>query len=397
MNPSATRSVVALSAAVLLIGALAAVAPRTAGATAPGVDGKLVYELDQVLYTVAPDGTGNRQLTSDGYYANDPAWSPDGTRVAFSYGGGSGGYGIWVINGDGSRARQVTEDPSGVAAGDGEPTWSPDGNKIAFVRQTDPSGGSDDLDLMVMDVDGTGVTNLTASLGEPVKDPEWSPDGSAIAFSNGFEIFVIPAIGGTAVNLTPETSEGEANPTWSPDGTKIAFQVNRLQIDVMSPNGSGRTTLVPDAGDVWEMSWSPDGTRIGFINRAPDMELWTAGADGSSPMSLGIATDTAMDWQPLMTEHDRSVTLKLKKHLKASGKVKASDAFDACLSSVTVEIQRRKGSKWKTVKTTQTRANGSYRAKLRDRRGKYRAVAPSLAVDIHTCGKAVSPSRKHKH
>lgn len=93
------------------------------------------------------------------------------------------------------------------------------------------------------------------------------------------------------------------------------------------------------------------------------------------------------------TTHDRSVTLSLRGHLVARGSV--DSAFDGCESNVPVKIQRRKGG-WKTVANVDTNAAGRFRAEIRDRTGRYRALAP--AVDLgpnDVCAKAKSPRVRH--
>ena len=99
------------------------------------------------------------------------------------------------------------------------------------------------------------------------------------------------------------------------------------------------------------------------------------------------------------TLHSRSVTLSLRKHLVARGMVTVGDAFTACVSGVPVKIQRRKSGNWKTVGTTTTSASGSYKKKVKDREGKYRAKAPRVVLNngVDVCSADTSPARKHNH
>ena len=95
------------------------------------------------------------------------------------------------------------------------------------------------------------------------------------------------------------------------------------------------------------------------------------------------------------TDHGRTVTLSLRRHLVARGAV-ASD-FDACESGVTVKIQRRKGS-WKTVERVSTNSDGRYRAELGDRTGRYRALVPAEQPGPNDrCLKARSSIVRHRH
>jgi hypothetical protein len=99
------------------------------------------------------------------------------------------------------------------------------------------------------------------------------------------------------------------------------------------------------------------------------------------------------------TVHSRSVTLKLKKHLRAKGAVSVSDAFTACVASVPVKIQRKTSGGWKSVGTATTSASGSYSKKIKDKEGRYRAKAPKVILNngADICKGATSPSRKHHH
>jgi hypothetical protein len=98
------------------------------------------------------------------------------------------------------------------------------------------------------------------------------------------------------------------------------------------------------------------------------------------------------------TTHARTITLALKKHLVAKGKVSVADTTTACVSSVPVKIQRHKSGHWKTVGSTTTTSTGSYKKRIKDKPGKYRAKAPKVSLNNNAddCLKAVSPSRKNK-
>jgi Tol biopolymer transport system component len=161
---------------------------------------------------------GQRWFLVNGLQA---AWSPDGSKVAFSsvYGGewvnGITPYDIFTINADGSGLTRLTTDPRE----DVQPAWSPDGSKITFssLRIGPRSSG---YEIYTMNADGSNQVQLTEKGGT---DPTWSPDGSTIAFTKGIdggsnlEIYSIGVDGSNEANLTNSPwSIREMQPAWMP-------------------------------------------------------------------------------------------------------------------------------------------------------------------------------------
>jgi hypothetical protein len=131
------------------------------------------------IFVMNADGSGQVNLTADvppNAFLSTPAWSPDGTRIAYGSSitdGASTRNGIWVMNADGSNKREITSTLTGF---DGMPSWSPDGKHIVFVRYF---GGEGDLALVEL---ATGTVTRLPVPGLQVR-PAWSPDGRFIAFS----------------------------------------------------------------------------------------------------------------------------------------------------------------------------------------------------------------------
>jgi hypothetical protein len=99
-------------------------------------------------------------------------------------------------------------------------------------------------------------------------------------------------------------------------------------------------------------------------------------------------------------QHARSISLSLSGKLKAKGKVKSTEdpAFTDCVSGVPVKIQRKTKSGWKNVGSTTTSDTGSYAKKVKNKAGKYRAIAKKVSLGdpvTDVCTKATSPTRKH--
>jgi Tol biopolymer transport system component len=161
---------------------------------------------------------------------------------------------IFAMNADGSAQTQLTFN----SAFDAHPAWSPDGTKIAFSSTRDG-----DFEVLVMNADGSGQTQLTFNSADDAL-PNWSPEGTKIAFSssrNGDdEIFVMNADGSTQTQLTSNDAH-DFDPAWSPDGTKIAFVSLRSpfndDIFVMNVDGTGEQQLTSSPDDDFLPDWQP--------------------------------------------------------------------------------------------------------------------------------------------
>ncbi len=204
--------------------------------------------------------------------SEEPARSPDGTKVAFTS-HRDRDVEIYVLDAGGGDPVNLTRHP---AAADRSPAWSPDGRRIAFVSNR--SGGRLGH-LFVMDADGGGVEQLTE---EPQASwafwPTWSPDGSVITCVAGQGtvegIFAVDMASGGMRLLSPEGQlAGESS--WSPDGARIAYTAldttsDSSHIWTMEADGGGARQLT--SGEVWDRTptWSPDGSRIAFARQTPE-------------------------------------------------------------------------------------------------------------------------------
>jgi WD40-like Beta Propeller Repeat len=266
------------------------------------------------LFTTNPDGTGLTKLPSvpgD----TDPAWSPDGSKIAFVR-FREGGAGIWVVNADGTGTRRVTDGGPDVDGTDLGPAWSPDGSRIAFAREGRPAkAATGNTDIYVVNADGTDVVRLT---DDPMMEyaPTWSPDGSRIAFvaydlaaggnpPSPLRLYVMNADGTDMKALGPENVDG---PSWSPDGTEIAFVDTEMgSIMAIHPDGTALRRIV-DVAElvggvhlVYGVTWSPDGTQIAFMAGpdSTDTHIYVVSRDGSDVRQVtdGPAPDAEPAWQ----------------------------------------------------------------------------------------------------
>lgn len=227
-------------------------------------DGKAIAFLsdrtgDNEIYWMHANGTGQTRLTFDPGDDENPTWSPDGSKIAF-ISNRDGDYEIYVMNSDGSGVTQLTFN----ALVDIRPAWSPDGSRIAFARGTD-FGSS--LEIWIMNADGTDATQLTFN-GYQEAQVEWSPDGSKILFRREYplgsgwaELLTMNPNGTGETNVTNTASVYEGEGDFSPDGASIVFNSNEsdasFDIYVMNADGSGRRRLTNSSGQDSDLDWQP--------------------------------------------------------------------------------------------------------------------------------------------
>lgn len=207
------------------------------------------------------DGSGIRDLKVQG---NEPALSPDGSRIVFSHARGNDYPQIFVVNADGKELKQLTSFTDRVVA---DPTWSPDGKKIAFEVFRTPQPRRDP-DLYLMDAHGSTPVKIV----EGGATPSFSPDGTRLVFvsrrDGNFEIYSVKSDGSDVRRLTNHPAE-DSNPSWSPDGATIAFvsdrEGERHAIYVMNPDGSELQRLAfSKRQEFCFPAWTPDSKSVLF-------------------------------------------------------------------------------------------------------------------------------------
>lgn len=206
------------------------------------------------IWTMNADGSDSIALTRDEDPDFDPAWSPDGSEIAFRT-LRAGTYHISVVDVDDPRnIRQLVS-----MATAGYPTWAPDGSRIAFEARC-----GDDSGIYIVGRHGSGLVSLTCGRVHQA-EPAWSPDGSWIAvrgLGDGQSAIDLLAVDGGA--RTRLTHEGlyEGAPCWSPDGSWIAYQrAGPHELNAIRVDGS-ETRRISDEGG--SPAWSPDGSRTAF-------------------------------------------------------------------------------------------------------------------------------------
>jgi serine/threonine protein kinase len=247
------------------------------------------------IFSANINGDTPIRLTTSSLNETGPAYSPDGSQIAYYAYRGEGSADIWVMNADGSNARNLTNSN----ANERVVCWSPDGKKLAYHSN---AGG--DYDIYIYDLETGQSQQLTTS---PYDDlgPSWSPDGSRIAFhsneKNDFnEIFIINT-DGTGRQQVSDGQWSAAFPDWKPNGSTLVFHAivgNVYEIFTIQPDGSGLQDIFAAPNNERHPDWSPDGRAllymVGAIN-APSIYLTDLLSGETRPIVSG---GQFPDWKP---------------------------------------------------------------------------------------------------
>jgi serine/threonine protein kinase/Tol biopolymer transport system component len=267
------------------------------------------------LYLVNADGTDLKQLTIMERGACQPSWSPDGLQLVFIspclgradffetiYNESS----LYTINADGSGLKQLTAAPGS----DFEPAWSPDGTRIAFTSVRGGFRQIYSLDVETLDV--TLLTNTTSAIES--SQASWSPDGTKIAYMvrrvGAYQIWSMNENGQEAIQLAHSGQElWDYLPNWSPDGRTVIFNQRRpgafrpwlMQIDYedlsLDPRRLNFVTPIED------ISFSPDGYWLAFegMDSEGNREIYfmTVAGSGRTRLTNDPKIDFDPAWRPL--------------------------------------------------------------------------------------------------
>lgn len=277
-----------LLATLVLIG----MAAPAADAAFPGERGRIAFSAGtprhvQVMHF---NGTDVTELVP----GSSPAYSPDGTRIAFVR-GSEDSREIFLMNANGSGVAQLTDNNRADFA----PAFSPDGSKIAFASNRAGAQGSDPS-IWMMDSDGSDAMQLTSGEDD---DPSFFPDGATIAFTRGTvadrNIRVVGADGTGEAGLVTSPLHFDAAPTVSPDGTRVAHR-RGSEIRVMDADGGNASIIgtAPSGTLSNRPAFSPHGggVQLAFESNRDGRAIWRMNADGSNEVRLADGIEP--DWGP---------------------------------------------------------------------------------------------------
>jgi Tol biopolymer transport system component len=297
---------------------LAACAPSASAAPLTG-NGRIAFtdfaKGHFSIYSMRTDGTDRRRL-SDARVDAGASWAPDGKHLVFRR--QRAPFDLMVMQADGLDEHRVAK----TRMRETQPAWSPDGTRIAFVRQLPKATRSDVCIFDFRDRHVRCVTRSNAAFTSVAK-PTWSPDMKRIAFAASSQgrskgIYVIN-IDRTGLRRLTRGRALDSSPAWSSDGVHIAFSSARApsliplnlgeELYVMNADGSHRTRLTRNGTFDGFPAWAPDGRRIAFsrfattaVGSPVTLDIFTMDANGGDVQRVtatASAHESEPTWQPV--------------------------------------------------------------------------------------------------
>ncbi len=293
-----------IAIALTLAGAL------PAHATLPGENGLIAFQVEgdhgNRIYTVEPDGSDLKLVTTGSADAQSPDWSPDGEWIVFT----KNSCKIALVHPDGTDLHRIDPAPGGCES---DATFTPDGQHLIFERQTDATG--DDA-IWFMDLDGSNHRRIGSGGNGEAHTPEISPDGSTVSFlsfaKGGLSaIYGIDINGGSSWQMTPTLWGMTFKHDWSPDRSRLVVSDNAENPD----RTVNLLTIRTDGEDIRYLThyasadqralagtYSPDGRWIVYRHEHGDRSALVIvrpnGTDRHTLLPLSSFRPRFIDWGP---------------------------------------------------------------------------------------------------
>jgi Tol biopolymer transport system component len=239
------------------------------------------------------------QITFETSYEGQPAWSPDGSKIAF-VSDRDGKPEIYLMDVDGSNQNRLTHSETGAKL----PVWFPNGEKIAYISFSKYSPSLKTLNII--DINNGSVVELEKA--SMLEGHSFSPDGNYIVVSgcSGWDVCT-PQIYKINLNTNERTFLGEGiEPTWSPDGSEIAFASyidENWDIYIIDANGTQKSRLTSQSTVEKFPAWSPDENYMAFCSKSREggnFNIYTTPLTGRgrNRITESLADDVFPTWSP---------------------------------------------------------------------------------------------------
>lgn len=269
------------------------------------------------IFSMDPDGSGVRRLTTNPETDRQPDWSTTGRDIAYSLRkpGSSTNFEVSRMTAVGTHHRQLTTTPDGQSST--QPSWRPDGKGIVFRRS-----GPTRRDGSIWQIGLRGAHPALRFLPpfNPLY-PSWSPDMKRVLFAaitspdgdTDRGIFTMEGSGGRVTTLFDVPGASDSAPAWSPDGRQIAFESNAdvdggnpegdMEIWTMRADGSNRRQLTRNTAHDEGPAWSPDRRLLAYTsgpdNRHGDIHVMTVRGRELRTLTSFAGADESPDWQTI--------------------------------------------------------------------------------------------------
>lgn len=318
--------------AVLLVALAALLAlPAAASAVLSGANGRIAYvsgrggtDAQAKVYLRIASGSfgfglNTGPITGGSEQHRHPTWSPDRTKIAYARGDASCNpkkCDIYVL--DLTNPFAVPENITNtLTVNEDRPAWSPDGTRIAY--ESEVTNGSGQVNILVDPVGAGATLNLTESALVIEGKPAWTPDSAEIYYhtgdptvANSLNIVKEPSGGGAVANIATSAGENEFQPSLSPDGKQMCFTRGTgvgfnatADVIVSLANGGGQQDVSDDAvAGNYNCTWSPNGIFVAYVTGTFSTgDLVMERADDTSPFPIELEASTGTfdgnpDWAP---------------------------------------------------------------------------------------------------